>query len=146
MTPTPDNTDGGGAPNSQPPVFSGGNYYHARLEAEQHPDLDANAPLLKASDMRRLNRRALGFVAALVVVMGIIATWLFSNLISGGKTPPKPREEVVTVPAAPKPPPPTQFARRLKKRSRLPLRPCNHSPRCLRYPRDPAARPCSSAA
>jgi type IV secretion system protein VirB10 len=105
MASSPDNTGGG--------LAQGGNPYQARLEAGRvpEPDLDAGAPQLKAIEARRLNRRAIGFLGALVALMVLAATWTFNNVMSGSRTPPKKREEVVTVPAAPKPlAPPPQVA------------------------------------
>lgn len=64
------------------------------------PNLDAGAPELKSSDMQRMNRRALVFMAALVLLLGLAAIWMFSNVMRPNKVQ-KPKEEVVTVPAAP---------------------------------------------
>lgn len=69
------------------------------------PDLDAAAPELRSSDMQRMNRRALGFVAALVLLLGLAAIWMVGNL-TRSDTAQKPKEEVVTIPAAPQLPPP----------------------------------------
>lgn len=69
------------------------------------PNLDASAPELKSSDMQRMNRRALGFVAALVLLLGLAAIWMVGNLTRSDKTQ-KAKEEVVTIPAAPQLPPP----------------------------------------
>lgn len=69
------------------------------------PDLDAAAPELRSSDMQRMNRRALGFVAALVLLLGLAAIWMVGNLTRSDKAQ-KPKEELVTIPAAPQLPPP----------------------------------------
>lgn len=69
------------------------------------PDLDATAPELKSSDMQRMNRRALGFMAALILLLGLAAIWMLSNVMRPEKVQ-KPKEEVVTIPAAPQLPPP----------------------------------------
>jgi type IV secretion system protein VirB10 len=108
MTPTPDNTDDVQGRLNQTDASANGNPYNARLkQSSAEPDLDANAPVLKASDVRRMNRRALGFLAALVVLIGVAAVWMFHGVISrnANSHQPKPREEVVKVPAAPQPPP-----------------------------------------
>jgi type IV secretion system protein VirB10 len=83
-----------------------GNPYRARMDAaHMQPDLDANTPVLKASDVRRMNRRALGFLIALVVLMGMAAMWMLSGVMSrNANSQHKPQEEVVNVPAAPTPP------------------------------------------
>jgi len=104
MTSSPDHTGGSPAPS--------GNPYNARMDAGRapEPDLDANAPQLKAIEARRLNRRAIGFLAVLVILMVLAATWMFNTVISGSRTQPKKREETLSVPAAPKPPqPPPQI-------------------------------------
>lgn len=69
------------------------------------PDLDAAAPQLKSSDMQRMNRRAIVFMAALVLLLGLAAIWMLSNVMRPEKVQ-KPKEEVVTIPAAPQLPPP----------------------------------------
>lgn len=63
-------------------------------------DLDANAPLLRSGELRRLNRRALGFLGATVILLLALAFLLLKS-IGGAKTPPKPRVETVQVPALP---------------------------------------------
>lgn len=78
-----------------------GNPYTARYRAAPAPDLDAAAPELVSNDMRRMNRRALGFLAGIVVLLLAAGFWLIKG--NGGSTtaPVKPREETVTVPVAP---------------------------------------------
>jgi type IV secretion system protein VirB10 len=79
-----------------------GRFYRERLGQRPEPDLDANAPFLKSREERRLNRRALAFMAALVVLMALAATWMFNGLIHRGDSARhKPREEMMSVPAAP---------------------------------------------
>ncbi|RYF63162.1 MAG: hypothetical protein EOO22_26450, partial [Comamonadaceae bacterium] len=70
------------------------------MEAHGVPNLDARAPELKSSEMQRMNRRALGFMAALVLLLGLAAIWLIGNVMRPDK-PQKAKEEVVSVPAAP---------------------------------------------
>ncbi|MBS7777361.1 TrbI/VirB10 family protein [Acidovorax sp. CCYZU-2555] len=69
------------------------------------PDLDAATPELRSSDMQRMNRRALVFMAALVLLLGLAAIWMLSNVMRPEKVL-KPKEEVVMIPAAPQLPPP----------------------------------------
>jgi len=68
--------------------------------------LDASAPLLKASDMQRMNRSAtiMLVVLALLLVVGVL--WMF--LSPGSSKPPlaRPGEETVHIPEAPKVPTP----------------------------------------
>jgi type IV secretion system protein VirB10 len=78
-----------------------GNPYSTQQRQAPPPDLDAGAPQLASNDLRRMNRRALGFLGGIVVLLLVFAFWLL-NGASSGKTPaPKPREETVNVPLAP---------------------------------------------
>ncbi|MGH8232961.1 MAG: TrbI/VirB10 family protein [Rhodanobacteraceae bacterium] len=63
-------------------------------------DLDVNAPLLRSGDLRRMNRRAPGFLGATVILLLALAFLLLKST-GGAKTPPKPRVETVQVPALP---------------------------------------------
>jgi type IV secretion system protein VirB10 len=113
MTTSPDDT-GNGAPNGpNPPGSAGGppvrgNPSHKQFEAglAPPPDLDANVAVLKSSEMRRMNLKAIGFLAALVALMALAATWMFNSLMWGSSTQRKKPSEVVSVPAAPSLPPP----------------------------------------
>jgi len=66
----------------------------------QMPDLDANAPLLRSSDERRLNRRALVFLAGIVCLLLVSAWWMFSG--AGARTAPVARSEHVVIPELPR--------------------------------------------
>ncbi|WP_431123585.1 TrbI/VirB10 family protein [Variovorax paradoxus] len=102
-----DPTDG----NSQPAFQA--NPYSRQFEgmgATAAPNLDAHAPELKSSEMQRMNRRALGFLAGIVLLLGLAAIWLIGNVMRSDK-PQKAKEEVVTVPAAPQLPPPPPLPR-----------------------------------
>lgn len=79
------------------------NPYSSQFEevsAPATPNLDAHAPELKSNEMQRMNRRALGFMATLVLLLGLAGTWLISNVMRPDK-PQKAKEEVVSVPTAP---------------------------------------------
>ncbi|PTR33086.1 type IV secretion system protein VirB10 [Luteibacter sp. OK325] len=76
-----------------------GNPYASQARQPQ-PDLDRDAPQLTSSDMRRMNRRALGLLASIALLLVVIGVWAFSGL-GGEKQKPKVREETVTVPDAP---------------------------------------------
>jgi len=116
MTSYPDENTGGNAEPNQPyrpsgsaggvPPASGSPYTAWTKTAEPLPDLDASAPQLKANEGRRLNRQAIGLVVVLVALMVVAAAWTFNMVISRGHSKPKPREEMVSVPAVPKLPPP----------------------------------------
>ncbi|MBS0452136.1 MAG: hypothetical protein JSS14_12570 [Proteobacteria bacterium] len=91
--------------NAQASTTTGNNPYAAQFEAgDSAPDLDARAPELKSSEMQRMNRRALGFLLALVLLLGVAAIWALTNVLQSEKQT-KPKEEVVSVPAAPALPP-----------------------------------------
>jgi type IV secretion system protein VirB10 len=94
------------------PAFPGaGNPYAAQYQNAQgqnaHPNLDAAAPELSNNELRRLNRRALGFLAGIVLLIVVAILWIFSSLLNRNAGPKKPNDEVVTVPAAPRPQLPT---------------------------------------
>jgi type IV secretion system protein VirB10 len=93
-----------------------GNPYSAYYQqAAAQPDLDAAAPALGSNELRRMNRRALGFLAGLLLVLAIAAIWIFSGLLRPKETSRKPNDEVVVIPEAPKPhlppPPPSSTPR-----------------------------------
>lgn len=68
------------------------------------PDLDANAPYLRSADVQRLNRKALLFLAGIVVLMLLVVFWIFSGGLSSkddqDQAPAK--GEQVVIPAAPR--------------------------------------------
>jgi type IV secretion system protein VirB10 len=63
------------------------------------PDLDANAPLLRSSDVQRLNRKALVFLAGIVALLLVSVSWMFSD--AGADATPAPRAEKVVIPELP---------------------------------------------
>ncbi|MFA4496744.1 hypothetical protein P2A63_20500, partial [Xanthomonas perforans] len=76
------------------------NPYFARQQASAEPDLDANEPILRSSDIKRLNRKALVFLAAIAALLILAIFWLATQ--SGeDSAPPKPRTETVVAPALP---------------------------------------------
>jgi type IV secretion system protein VirB10 len=78
-----------------------GNPYSNQQRQAPQPDLDGAAPHLTTNDMRRMNRSALGLLGGIVLLLVVVAFWLFHS--SGGNDKPanKPREETVSVPDAP---------------------------------------------
>lgn len=80
-----------------------GNPYAARYQQAATPDLDAAAPQLKTGDVRRMNLRALSFLVGVVALLLFTTIWMIRGATHRNSEPPKPREEVVTVPDAPKP-------------------------------------------
>ncbi|EKQ62319.1 VirB10 protein [Xanthomonas citri pv. malvacearum str. GSPB2388] len=76
------------------------NPYFARQQASAEPDLDAIEPILRSSDIKRLNRKALVFLAAIAALLILAIFWLATQ--SGeDSAPPKPRTETVVAPALP---------------------------------------------
>ncbi|APG04873.1 hypothetical protein BJI69_13870 [Luteibacter rhizovicinus DSM 16549] len=77
------------------------NPYSTQQRQAPQPDLDGGAPHLTTNDMRRMNRSALGLLAGIVVLLVVVAFWLFHSSGSNDKPANKPREETVSVPDAP---------------------------------------------
>ncbi len=78
-----------------------GNPYSTQYRQSEAPDLDAGAPELRSNDLRRMNRRALVFMAGIVALLIILAVFLFKSAGSQ-KERPKAREETISIPEAPK--------------------------------------------
>ncbi|MGO1072769.1 TrbI/VirB10 family protein [Lysobacter sp. CA199] len=91
--------------------YAGSNPYYGQQGgggAAGSPDLDANAPMLKSTDVQRLNRKALLFLGGIVLLLLVGAFFLLKSATSGDDEPKKVDEEVVNVPEAPvgtQPPP-----------------------------------------
>jgi type IV secretion system protein VirB10 len=81
----------------------GSNPYYTQQQGSPPPDLDANAPSLKSSELQRLNRKALVFLAGIVGVL-IVAVILMFRGASGKEEQAKPREETVVIPDLPNAP------------------------------------------
>lgn len=79
----------------------GPNPYYASQQAAQAPDLDANAPFLESSDVQRLNRKALMFLAGIVALLVVAIVWMFRSATAGEEPVAKPREKAVVVPELP---------------------------------------------
>ncbi|MDR6673593.1 TrbI/VirB10 family protein [Xanthomonas sp. 1678] len=76
------------------------NPYFARQQQTADPDLDANEPVLRSSELQKLNRKALLFLGAIALLLIVAIFWL----VGGSDTkepPPKPRQEAVVAPALP---------------------------------------------
>jgi type IV secretion system protein VirB10 len=76
------------------------NPYSAHYQQSAAPDLDAGAPLLRSSELRRMNRRALLMLGSAVVLLLFVSYWMISSATSR-REPTKAREEKVTVADAP---------------------------------------------
>lgn len=82
------------------------NPYSTQQRRAPAPDLDSGAPQLASADVRRMNRRALVFLAGIIAVL-LIAAFLLLGVGSGNRddATKKVREETVSVPQAPIAPP-----------------------------------------
>lgn len=69
----------GDAPGEGAPAYESGNPYLDRAQAAAPPDLDARAPSLRNSEQQRLNRKALGFLGAIILLLVLMAAWAFSD-------------------------------------------------------------------
>jgi type IV secretion system protein VirB10 len=78
------------------------NPYFAGRQDAPPPDLDANAPFLATNEEQRLNRKALLFLAGIVVMLGVAAYFMFRGATSSEEVAKKPREERVVVPELPR--------------------------------------------
>ena len=79
-------------------------YYSAQQQSSQgQPDLDAGAPQLKSVDSARVNRKALVFLAGIVVLLVLMTIVVIKNASSDKEAVvEKPREEKVVIPDLPK--------------------------------------------
>ena len=93
--PAVDHTDRG-----QPDPMAGNPYANQYQQRTQEPDLDAGAPQLRSSEMRRMNRRALFMLGAIVLLLLMVAYWMIQSA-TGRKELPRQREEKITVADAP---------------------------------------------
>lgn len=78
-----------------------GNPYYANQQSAAAPDLDANAPQLRSNDLQKLNRKALLFLAGIVLLLIVAAVWMFKSATSSKDEVAKPREEKVVIPELP---------------------------------------------
>jgi type IV secretion system protein VirB10 len=115
---TPGQNDSQGpAQDSQAAGQVGGasNPYFASHREQDAPDLDANAPLLRSSEDQRLNRKALGFLAGIILLLVVAAIFIYRSATSGEEDARRPAEEQIVIPELPRelPPstPPIELAR-----------------------------------
>jgi type IV secretion system protein VirB10 len=79
----------------------GDNPYASHARQAAVPDLDAAAPLLRSSDVQRMNRKALWFLAGIVVLLVTSAFWMFSGAAAGTGADAKRQDEKVVIPELP---------------------------------------------
>lgn len=76
---------------------------YARREYADEAVLDGDTPYLRADDVQRLNRKALVFLAAIVIALIAIAAWLiFGGSSDDDAKPRRAATEQVVIPAAPR--------------------------------------------
>lgn len=81
------------------------NPYFAGHQEQDAPDLDANAPFLRSDEEQRLNRKALGFLAGIIVLLVAAAIFIYNSATSGEEEISKPVEEQIVIPELPREPP-----------------------------------------
>lgn len=82
------------------PYFGGG-------RGQDEPDLDADAPVLRSSDVQRLNRKALVFLAGIIALLAVMTFWLLGRSQDDEPRAPQPqRQQPVAVPDLPQDVPP----------------------------------------
>jgi type IV secretion system protein VirB10 len=105
--PNPPGRDDRDDPSWQEPGLSrdaiGSNPYYANQQT-QPPDLDAGAPTLRSADMQRLNRKALVFLAGIVLLLLVMGYFVFRSSGSDDEVAKQPREERVVIPELPQAP------------------------------------------
>jgi type IV secretion system protein VirB10 len=89
-------------PNRDADAGSTGGSYADRHQSAAAPDLDAGAPELRSQDFRRMNRRAFAFLGAIVVLLVILA-WFLYHAATGPRPAPKQRAQTLVVPELPQP-------------------------------------------
>lgn len=84
-------------------AYANANPYFAQHQAAETPDLDASSPLLRSSDVQRLNRKALVFLAGIVALLIAAAIWMVNSVTADAdERKPKLTEDEVNIPELPK--------------------------------------------
>jgi type IV secretion system protein VirB10 len=73
---------------------------------QTQPNLDANAPALTSNELQRINRKAMFFLAGIILLLLAVAAWMFSSATKDEVE--KPKEEVVNIPTLPETPQATE--------------------------------------
>lgn len=81
-----------------------GNPYLAGAQAHAGPDLDAGAPVLRSNEDQRLNRKALGFLAGIIVLLVFAAVFIYRGATSDEARGRRSAEEQVVIPELPREP------------------------------------------
>jgi type IV secretion system protein VirB10 len=116
--------------NAMSPHGTPKNPYAAQLrpETDHAADLESGAPVLKSAESQRLNRRALLFLAGIVLLLLAMAAWMVRSATADGGDKPRPREEAVVIPALPQAPLRTTEAPELAAAEPIPLAPLPQLP------------------
>ena len=77
------------------------NPYYGGRRHEADPDLDADAPVLRSSDVQRLNRKALVFLAGIIGLLAIMTFWLLNRAGDDTEQARPERQQAVVVPELP---------------------------------------------
>lgn len=80
----------------------GNPYYMQQQVPDGTPDLDGSAPLLRAGDVQRLNRKAMVFLAGIVALLVVAAIWMFRSATAAGNDKPRVVEQEVRIPELPR--------------------------------------------
>lgn len=100
--------DDGGFNARRGPDETPNNPYYGQAQAEQVPNLDAGAPRLRSAEEQRLNRKALLFLGAILVLVIAMGFLLLRKGQDDSDTPPKLNETArVTTPELPTAAPPS---------------------------------------
>lgn len=83
-------SDGGG---------NGAGHYAAR---QAQPELDADAPVLRAEEVQRLNRKALVFLAGIVVLLLVAIVGMIRAVGDDGRAASPPRQQELVIPELPR--------------------------------------------
>jgi type IV secretion system protein VirB10 len=83
-------------------VVTPANPYLSNQSPAPLPDLDAAAPVLPAADSQRLNRKALGFLAGMILFLVLMTLWMIHSASAARDSTPRQREEAVAVPDLPR--------------------------------------------
>jgi type IV secretion system protein VirB10 len=85
-------------------VVTPANPYLSNQSPQSLPDLDAAAPVLRTADSQRINRKALGFLAGIILFLVLMTLWMIHSASAGHDSVPRQREEAVAVPELPRAP------------------------------------------
>ena len=80
------------------------NPYLSSAPAEPSPDLDAAAPVLRSVEPQRISRKAVGFLAGIILFLVLMTLWMVHSATADKGATPRQREESVLIPELPRAP------------------------------------------